>query len=606
MRSRLWLGALLLSACADPAAVRVQVEVQPPELNELEVRVQHEGKERVACRLPFEGAGEGLCPFEGGEGRWLRREQLSFVLHGTPGQTAELTVQGLREGRSVTSTAAQLRLPSEEGAIEVVDLVLPAASPVRRRCSLTLPPSSFEPERLAEEGDHSALLVLPAAEANPDGPQRLLVSAQNLLAEVELQSGPKGCALQAREILDSSIQELVTGTGRLVDRSHPRGWCNLRHGALAVRPARGRVGVTALAGLCVTGSSARLKIGLLTPEGLNLVGTATVAGAFSSVSDPVLADLDGDGQPEAFVFVRGPRGSGDLVRVWRDGARIRTETAPLFSTGAVAHDPPLPPLVLPAPTGGGPEAILALGNSEEGFVITGAGPRTLNLPASQRPPAAYMISDDEVGVVMQPGLSALLHVRLQRAQGIWSLASREIVNLSNVAPPSSQARITVGAWRTPQDLRALIMEDGVAQLVALDGTAEVQSLDVWNAEAADAQRTLWVNLDGVPGAELLSYGQAGARVAAWAPSGPALGWPVEFTGLSQRSVVAADLDAEVLPSGLRSLEIVSLSSRQLEVLSLGPGSYDALGMDWPSAAQSPHAAGVRRYGEDVARADLRP
>lgn len=600
-------GLGLLCACAEPAALEVNVRVEAVELSAVQVRVLVQGKARVDCEVALQGELQGLCPFEAGQAEWTDPNALSFVLYGEPLKDAELQLSGLRQQAVVSATVAAIQLPDSPGLRGMLQVTLPGASRPRARCQSSMPASLLQAERVATDGAQSALLVMPVRRADPDGPQKLLVSAQNSLSEVTVSGQGSECTVQARPLNDAVLSSRPGPNGGLWDALHNRGWCNLRAGAMVVRADNARDRAITVAGICANaGNPVQLKMARLNVDGQTFINTAPISARLNDVSDPVLADTDGDGIPEASVFVRGGTGATDsLVRVWWQpgtASQLRTDVRSLTST-SVGVEPPFAPLVLPGADAERAETLLMVGNS---VVATRFFKGTLGaaaVPRSFRPPVARLVDAGTVDVIVQSGLTTVQRLQMARTAGQWAPSSRlEAIPLLSTVPPSATVRPTVGRWGSLQSPRVVLTHDDVAQLIDVQNLGAVEMIDAWPGAGADAQSTLWVNLDGIPGPELLAYSQAGDRLVAWGASGAPLGWPLDFGGGAQPQFVVADLDGLSATAGLRDLEVAGLFANELKVVRLGPGSYDADGFDWPTADGTGSGSGLWTGAPDPARA----
>ncbi len=603
-----WMAGLaLLSACAEPAALEVNVRVEAVELSAVQVRVLVQGKARVDCTVALQGELQGLCPFEAGQAQWTDPSALSFVLYGDPLKDAQLELTGLRGQSVVSATVAAMQLPDSPGLRGQKQVTLPGPSRPRARCQASMPGSILLPERVATDGAQSALLVLPKRQADADGPLMLLVSAQNSLSQVTVSGQGSDCTVQARPLNDAVLSRRPGPNGGLWDALHNRGWCNLRPGAMVVRADQTRDRGITVAGICAnTGSPVQLKMARLGVDGQTFINTTPISARLNDVSDPVLADTDGDGVPEASVYVRGGTASTDaLVRVWWQpgtAAQLSADVRALTST-SVGVEPPFAPLVLPGVGSEAAQTLLMVGNSGIAWRFHKGMLAAAPVPRSFRPPVARLVDAMTVQVIVQTGLTVAQRVQMAWTDRQWSPSSRpEAITLLSTVPPSASARPTVGRWGSAQSPRVVLAHDDVAQLLDLESLGAVEGIDGWPGAGADAQSTLWVNLDGNPGPELLAYTQAGDRLVAWGASGAPLGWPLDFEGGAQPQFVVADLDGLATHAGLRDLEIAGLFADELKVVRLGPGSYDPQGFDWPSPDGTGSGSGLWTGAADPVRA----
>lgn len=599
------LTAVGFAACADPAAVEVRVSVEEPMVSAIALDVRVAGDEQIACRLPLDGAPEGVCPFSAGEGRWTRAGALSFVLYGEPDLPFEVDVSGERDGRSVTATAAQASLPSVAGERRVLELALLGRTRPRFQCDVVLSLGLEPPERVAEEGAQTALLVLPPsadARAARVSPLGLLTSSRNALTQVSYTKTPDGCVLEERPLIDKDL--VGGGTPPLAEEQR---WCNVRGGAMVARPVPGLGRTVLVAGLCANSSPGRLKLGVVRGGRTLDVLSEELPVAPQVVSDPVLADTDGDGMPEAAILIRGAGGAVSLGRMWL------TETGPQTAitelTGVtVSSVRPFAPLVLPAGEDRR-EALLVVGHNGPMVVFRGGRAETVRTPRpSLRPPAAYFAGAGRFGVVTQPGLTQLAHLSIGLDAGAWRVDAEANAALPFAVAPSFDAALSLGRPSADGPLQVALLDDGYAYLAAVEPGLPVDRRDVFGGAASDAQLSRWANIDGVPGAELLAFDPDGSSLAAITLDGSTFdGWPLTLPSSgAPRRLVLADLDGPggQTEDGLRDLEIVTLSDRVLTVVTLGPGSYDFEGMDWPAPRYAPHETGVWVGSRDPARTVL--
>jgi hypothetical protein len=601
---------LLAAACTAPAALEVQVRVEEPNLEAITVSVTRDDAPVIQCRLPAAGPGEGLCPFEAGAGRWEEPGKLAFILYGDPERGAEVSLEGSRGGLSVTATRAQVRLPSEAGERRVVELALVGRTRPRLACRLDLAPGLPPAERSQEETDQSGLVALRAASsARPIAvaPLQLLVSARNLLAVVLFaKGGEAGCTLTPVPLVDTEL--LAT---RQPASDDPRRWCNVRHGALGARAgAGGRT--TFFAGLCANGA-ARLKLGAAAGRVVR-VRERALEGLAARHSDPIFADTDGDGTPEALVVSRRADDSFELLRVWLDAGGLQEATYPM---PALAPPPTVGPAYAPLAVAGpdGRDTVVIAGYRGASYVLEQGRLQELAARPSVRAPALAGLSaaPRRVGLVTV-GPTAEAPVGPARAGyavmvlsgRTWSLAESRDAALDEAVAPAAETRVVLGHLGMQADLQAVVFQAGRAHVATLGDPITTTALDVWGGNLTGGQRALLANLDGLPGSELLSYGADQNDVSAVRAEGGVLeGWEgFEFAGAGGlRHVLVTDLDGLVAgdEAGLRDAEVVSLADQVLEVVTLGPGSYALDDAEWPAAAHDAAGSGAWMGTRDPAR-----
>jgi hypothetical protein len=103
------------------------------------------------------------------------------------------------------------------------------------------------------------------------------------------------------------------------------------------------------------------------------------------------------------------------------------------------------------------------------------------------------------------------------------------------------------------------------------------------------------NIDGQPGAEVVSFSSDASRVVAMDVQGrPLDGWPISASVLDAKlRMLVADLEGNL--SFDRDLELVLLTKRRVEVVGLGPGSYDQRSTPWPLVHHDPAARGTHPF-----------
>lgn len=603
MRGAWWLLALGLAGCSAPAALEVVVTVEEGELDAITVVVERDEVKKVDCRLTSVGAG-GACPFEAGSGRWDTDRELSFVLYGAPDTEALVQLDGMRamvrDGQqrdvSVTATVAQVRLPPQAGERREVRLALLGRTRPRFSCRQDLDAGT-------QEGG-SAVVVLPNpgtdARVAAMSPQRLLVSVGAQLSRVTYVAGPDGCTLDPAQVEDAE-------PARFPMRDPT--WCALRDGALV---AGAGTRVVYFAGVCADG--AHLKVGAFLPA----VHLQTWPALDSSIvvdglSDPVLADTDGDGAPEVLVVARTGRDYA-LLR-FRPTLSGLVQPEP-FSLGGLAPPPGddgssnlYPPLVLR--TSAGRDIVVVTGYSGHTFVLdhvltpASAGLSPIRALPSLWTPALAVVSSSppaaELVVVLprQGGAEEgdLARARLVIENRAWKLDEPRRVTGTAGLKDTSGARVVLGHVGMQDNLQAVVFEAGLGTIAEAGAEMAPPPLDVWGGNISGGQQALLANLDGQPGSELLSYSAENQSVhAVWADGESLDGWE-DFrflADLGPRQVLLADLNGLPDPAGvgLRDMEVISLSGHALEVVTLGSGSYVFGDLEWPSAARDPAGTGA--------------
>ncbi len=592
MRGVLTAALLVFVGCADPAALEVRVDVEvgslaPGTISALRVRVQTGLEVLVDCHLPPSGAPQGTCPFDAGTLQWNEGEALRFVLYGDPGQSATITIGAKHDGRTVTATTAQVYLPDLAGERRALNLILAEPATPQAECSLDL-----------LGGTNIASAVLPPL-ASLFEARDVLVSAGPSLHRVSYQRDSVGtCKLTETPLLDSEDPTRPAFT-----------WCRLRAGSLVVRRQEAEPSYHLVAGVCASLPVARpqrtVVMAKLWADGRVQIRKTLVSAGRDAPSDPVLADTDGDGQMELVLlwWVRNHQVllrryalvNGGVVTLAETGTSAAT-LLDLPNTVPDAQATPFAPIILPPALGISTETIVFVGYGGAGQYsnrrVGGFGIAE-NIPerVSLRPSVAYRLDAGRFVIVTQPSACRLVRALLVASGRQWQLSEVDLVEIPICrSGPGlfSLDPLTIGRRKGRSAPSVALSIAGRTYL----GDLELSSRPVEPYSGTNRSvdtKLLALNLDGVTGTDLLTFSLADQGVELSYGAG-IRGWPRLLTGSILGQYLAADLDGAEPEFGLRNLEIISHSGRGLQVISLGPGSYDADGMDWPSARQSSHGA----------------
>lgn len=600
------LSALLFIGCAEPASleVRVKVEVGATDLDKvsaLTVRVRTEAGALVDCRLPKTGGNEGTCPFEAGDGQWDGAGDLRFVLYGDPDTAATVMVGAEHEGRTLTATISQVVLPSVAGARQVFDLILEEPATPQRGCSM-----------FVAGGLIQAAVHLPSLSAEL-GPRALLVSAGTTLKRVWYESTNNTCKLTVTPVVDTETPETVGAT-----------WCKLRPGSLVVRRQELPTPHHVVAGICegriepMMATRFAVVMAKLGPARNVEIRKKVIEGRRGAPSNPVLADTDGDGQLELIllswlgnrwvdlrryaleagaVSVLAETGTSATTLVDLAGPRPEAALYPLY---------PFPPIVLPSPERASAETLVFVGYggaaqySDKRVLAFGAGTYVADRE-SLGPPVGYRLNRAQFAVVSRPRGCKVARARLVARDGRWQLQEADVVPISECRDAGlgrSVAAVTVGLGNGASAASVALSVGGRIYEANLEQSVDFEVSSATIPPASQA-KLLAANIDGVAGAEQMTFRLLTDGKIELGGVENTRGWPLFLEGTGLGQYILGDLDGVAdAEFGLRDLEIMSLSGRRLQVISLGLGSYDAQGLDWPSAGHSAHGGHVWIDGSD--------
>ena len=574
-----WTALLVFGACSDPAALDVVVAINAQSLSELRLILRDGGlasEAFVDCRLPF-AAPASDCRLEGGTGAWDDEDRFAFVLYGDPGAQVGLEIEGLSSGQSVTATRAVVVLPDAAGGRGRIDLALFDRTEVRRRCMVDI---QVQRNDLEPSTSPQVETALTAIDLNSRPGLELLLSVDGELLVATYAPQDDACTLTTVELRDP--------VGNAQGPFGEDRWCRVHTGALVADRLANDSGFVA-ASLCarVGSAGARLKVATITAQGVD-ISTVNLEVPLAQVSMPQLVDFDGNGGREVVVLVQTavPEPAA-LVRVLRyEPLTARTGFRDVGGFGFLGRGQPgLPPLVFAGPVRG--ERLLIAGYLGPVGVFDGRDFEA-NRPPDQRAQRAPVLVD----VDAQPQLQELRGDRFSSTRfaltgaggnAVW----QAVVTASAALPRSVVAiddlrRLSIGQTSGGSPVVAVAV-DGAVIGWAIGPQAEVTTIA--SDGFAEEQELLHVNLDGQPGTELVAYTANANAIRGIDQTGePLTGWPIDLMGEGGvRRVLMTDLEATRDDRALRSAELVGLTYRRLEAISLGAGSYDSSEWPWPSS-----------------------
>ena len=588
MKRRWGLVLVFFGACADPAALDVRVDIKAPDLEALRLVVNSgdlDGPSVVDCRIPF-GAPTTDCGLEGGSGRWDDADAVSFVLFGEPDTRLAVEIDGFRFGRSVTATRSLARLPSRSGERGRLDLALFDRTEERHRCTFDLgaPPGMSEMSMAPQA--QTALTVANVSSATFGF--EVLMSVDGELLGATFTPMTETCELQTVLIRDVAEDRQ--------DPFHPDRWCHVHPGSLVVGPLSARGGFV-IASLCArpTTRGARVKVAVIESSRID-IRTIDLGVGLAQVSVPALADFDGDGGVDVVVLAQDDFESlPSMVRLVRHTpATGDTTSQPIGTFGSLARGRPAPaPLVVSG--GAAPEQLLIVGYPGPSGAFDGRAFTPLG--TGVRGTRAPVVVDGEDFLLVQELRGQLVaSTRLVRPNETarWRSLGTSTAPIRMPTVPDELVRLSIGVLDgTPL---VAYTEDGTVN----GWNASVQPTPArlpTMASVSGGQPLLHVNLDGEPGTEFVSYAEDSNLMRAVDVNGESMvGWPLMLTGESGvRRVLITDLEG-LLPGATRALrtaEVVALTYRHLEVITLGAGSYSQAEWSWPIVGGD--AQGRARY-----------
>lgn len=573
MRTRLAWASLFaaLSACADPAILDLVVQVEEQGLDTLLLKVKRgepPGALVYDCQLPFDTAATGTCPSEDGAGRWEEPGRLEVLLYGKPGTPLEVELEGLRDGRSATATSAISALPEVEGERRTLSLSLLGLTRERFRCGIQLEPLPGG-EEPGQPEQQTALSVLPAT--SDSATPVVVVSARGRLALLRRQRIDPTCTL------DLAYFDAAAATAS---------WCYVSPDTLVTGPAQ-----AAGAGLLVAATCATTPLRIV--AAFRLPGAAgqrslLIRRARRHLSPPVLANVADDARQEVVFYVRNGDTNDAPVQLiyWSPvdrGSGVVTTTTAINLPG-VRFDGTMPaPLVLTE--AGGHDRILVAGGTRSFGIVEGLQFRSLGTEQRHlRAPSARYDRDQRSFQLYAVDATAA-HRRSYSPNG--SEIEQQLPLLQPVTS-NLEVRLALGSVVGDPEPELVLGQAGLVHVYDLAGAAVHGPFDVWGGTILSEQGVLLANLDRSPGAEIVTFAPAASKIYAIDGAGRALeGWPLEISGNDgRRHVLLTDLDPVRDERALRDVEVVTLSSGGLvEVITLGPGSYDPNETPWPLPAR---------------------
>ncbi|MEM7677499.1 MAG: hypothetical protein AAF449_15980, partial [Myxococcota bacterium] len=524
------------------------------------------------------GSATEACGFEGGTERWTDPEQASFVLFGTPDSPFAVEIDGLRESRSVTATRAQTRLPSRAGERATLPLALFDRTEPRFRCAIDLPVPNGRVELSTAPEAQTAITAGNVAR----GPGlELLLSVDGELWGATVLPEEASCRLAVVRLRDAEE-----------DRSNPvdfNRWCRVYPGSLTIRPYRDntRLMVTSLCAQAGGAAGSRIKVAQIDADGVD-IRTINLEVPLDRVSLPIIADAMGTDEPDIFFLVQVAEATESApVRLVRYSPR-RQESISIdlgnYEALTLFGDPVPAPMVIDGPRG---DAILVAGHPGPAAIYDGTqtvelmatGERNFRAPVVIELPNALLLQELRNQRVVST------RILTDQRRTTWRVVDTVMEPLPSFVVPDDGVRLSVGV--NPDGLPVVAYShNGAVWGWLVSDDLNVDRIDTLSTTAG-SQPVLHVNLDGELGTELVTFARDSNIVRATTQTGQALvGWPVNLTGDSGvRHVLLTDLgrSTDVPTRSLRAAEVVALTYRHLEVITLGAGSYDQSRWSWPAA-----------------------
>jgi hypothetical protein len=345
--------------------------------------------------------------------------------------------------------------------------------------------------------------------------------------------------------------------------------------------------------------------------GLPLGGTTTI----NQVSRPVLADLNGDGSGEIVVLTAT---SGLALIRWIPGAmppvRNRVSLAPALSPYNGGTPVTNGPIVVPVRVRSSVQDALIVAGYPGGIaVVAGNPPQVRLMHVEPRIPAmsaaaSIVEQSDTTRVVVATlyGDRSMTFTTLQSSNGAWTVVDSYTheTPMDVELAVTRDVRIAFGDIDGNDGPEAVIVHNGLAIIYPLDRNATPFVLDVWKGSIDGVQYALLANVDGKPGAEIIAFDPRSPFLHGIDREGRTLdGWDPSVQALDggQLRVLVTDLDPRTSGSAVGDLEIVTLSNQRLEVLVLGPGSYDLRATPWPQSYRDSRATSAHGPSEQDPR-----
>jgi hypothetical protein len=580
------LAFLSFAACAEPAALRVEIEVREPGLQALRVAVVSDpDKGRVSelsCTFTAGERADKDCELSDGTGVWGGGlETLSFWLYGAPKTELSVSAAGLRDaGSPVVSTSTETRaaLPDEPGDEAVLNLSLVARTRIHDECGGEIPTMG------GGNLDRSTLAIADLVD-DAGGQPEILVTSGNSLAFFQFHRLNGKCVPLPPPNYPERFQSCVY----------------LENSMVAGR--RDDSGKKMFGGACLNGN-VLISAGSISASGSPNLETYSSTTARPVLSRPVLADLDGDHVKELY-FLTVTRRVLELIR-WspeqRSLARLELSgLAPFTPNNPALHGGPL---VVHDPRNQRDVLIIAGYPGGIGIVTGGMNWRYQWVQDEPNAPSmgasAVVVSDAQELVVKVAVLYGGRELRVTVLEGLapeWNVRDNFSLLGNNDFDTRVErdTRLALGDIDGSGTLVAITVQEGEAIIYPLEEGAKVRTLPVWSGSAiSGVQSVLLANVDGMPGAEIIAFDSTNNLIHAVNFSGAPLdGWPLEAPAGGQLRVALADLDPPDAPE--RDLEVIALSQQSLQIFSLGPGSYDPKDSDWPMI-----------FADSAARGSIKP
>ncbi len=574
-----WGLVIVAGACADPAALDVVVNIEADPLSQLRLVLRDGdlgGAPFVDCRLSVGAPAEAACGLEGGTGRWDNADRFAFVLFGEPGDRVGLELEGLNGLQSVTATRVVVALPNGAGDRDRVDLTLAGRTEPGRRCAATVEVATGSVEPSSNPEDETAITVFD----RPDTPGlELLLSVDGELVVATYGTRGDDCRLDYVPLRDpEGASQGPFGSDR---------WCRVHPGSLVVGRLADDLGFVA-ASLCarVGASGARLKVAVATMSSAEVdITTIDLDSPLAQVTMPRLADFDGNGSQEVVSLVQttapNPAAPVRVLRYEPRTARLGFRDVAGF--GVLGRGQPgLPPLRFIEPDRGA--RLLIAGYQGPTGVFDGRVFDRVALPDGRSARAPVLVDQDGQPWLQEiRGNALVVSTRLAPTgpAGAWQAVTTATATLRRPVNNDELRRMSIGRAAAGTPLVALAVEDGVA---GWQPGAVITPSSLSFEGVSSMHYLLQVNVDGEPGTEFIAFAPNANTLLAFDQGGRALaGWPVTLTGEGgARRVLVTDLEPAANDRVLRSAEIVALTYRRLEAISLGASSYDAAEWPWPS------------------------
>lgn len=592
MRTSIGAGLLaLLFACDRAASLSVAIEIRDPMVARIDLSVARdpggENAEVLRCAIVEERVADPGCALESGSRAWSGHgAPVEFWLYGTPKTELEIRVVGHQSPVETipdvsTSTTVLTRLPAGNGERGRLTFALPPP---------TLPPAKSAPalrcraELAMGQTDRTSLLVYDLVPG--DDRSEILAASGTELAVLDFVREADGCRLAP--------------SSAFAGRPIPFG-CTLWDASLVaglLDPRDGRL----FAGLCnsVPGrpTESRIVAGLITSRDRVELSTFTSSGTRARTSRPVIADPDGTGAPDVFsLWSDGTRVS--LVRFDPRRPEVEADRVPLpirpLANGALTQGP------LVVHRGSGRDALVVAGYAGAIVLITGPSPLTVETILPVRTPAIV----SPAALARKRGDALELTIAELRADAmtftqILDHGDRFTLEGQIVVPKPSlmlstdrEARIAIGDVDGTGVASAIVVVAGRAAIFPIAAGAVAREVEIWSGAVSGVQNALLASVDGESGAEIVAFDPTSPLVQGRTVGGRILpGWPLETVQGGTLRLVLGELDPA--PDTGHTLEVVALSQRLVEVVSLGVGSFDAASMSWPSVGHDASGSGVLR------------